>query len=349
MNRQLNPWVLIGLLLAEVPLVIWGGASVFVFAVSTNVPPGIAWVPSVALGGVMLASTVLSMQPGVDQAIRMYAGGLAAVAILGEVIVAGGQHYVAAKAPPGQAVEFMNPDPAWGFLIGGLPSLMGGALVHLTAMYFKQLRKEKERLEELKRREKEELDAAKADLSTAAGVRAAAAAEYAEADRLRRAQRDEDVKAATAVRQAVQQERDEAARLKAEVVRLREDIERENEALEQARKEQERLRSRERRRRDKATAQRPLSQPVARDTATVSQTVSQPVSQPASRAERREWARKQIESGEWVSVHGRELTGADIDKHFGPPRTGAAILREVRAEFDGELRAIASGKAGGAR
>lgn len=45
----------------------------------------------------------------------------------------------------------------------------------------------------------------------------------------------------------------------------------------------------------------------------------------ASREQRRGWVRQQRAAG-------RQPTGADIDRRFGPPRTGAAIVAEVDAE-----------------
>lgn len=45
----------------------------------------------------------------------------------------------------------------------------------------------------------------------------------------------------------------------------------------------------------------------------------------ASREERREWVRQE-------RTEGRDPTGADVDRKFGGPRTGTAIVREVEAE-----------------
>lgn len=119
-------------------------------------------------------------------------------------------------------------------------------------------------------------------------------------------------------------------------------------------REAERLRSKARRAREKlddATVSQPLSQPAVQQVPTASQppsqrnpTVSQPLSQSATRAERREWARHQIVSGEWERENGRELRGADIDKQFGGARTGAAILREINDAVRQELEDITSGR-----
>lgn len=332
MNR-LNPWVLGGIITAEVSLAVWGGASVIVFALALHTWEAICWIPAVALGGVMLASTMFSLLPGTERAIRIYAGMLALFAIVGEMVVAGAMHFFEAKAPSGAPAAAIQVAPEWGFVIGGLPSLTGGALIHLTAMYFAQ-----------KRREGVEREDEIATLDTARGIRAANEAEEIEAAQRRAAVRQADEQDATRSRQAVQHEVRQARALKTERDGILTEIEKTNQALDEARREQERLRSRQRRQRNSqrpdATASQPPSQPVAPDAAPVSQPGSPDDSQPASRKQRRDWAREQINSGAWERDTGRELTGADIDRKFGPPRTGAAILRELDAERDAELRAI---------
>lgn len=59
--------------------------------------------------------------------------------------------------------------------------------------------------------------------------------------------------------------------------------------------------------------------------------------QPASREQRRQWVREQRAAG-------RNPSGAEVDKRFGPPRTGAAIVAEVDAELRrGGLHAVGGG------
>lgn len=417
---RLNPWVLLGILVAEVSLSIWGGSSVIVFALALHAPKYLAWIPAVALGGVMLSATMFAILPGMDREIRRYAGYLACAAIGGEVIVAGAQHYFEAKAPIGQAVEAIHVDPLWGFIVGGLPSLMGGALVHLTAMYFAMLRrkeeeagaakeqKEQERQRELdadaaqRRRDAADLAEVNRDLTTIRGARAALRDEQAALNKERREARQKElddaaahrqklhdeavadverlqqelvaveVEAATRAQQGLRQECNKVAELQVELneaLRVAEETKaatadalaeaEEHRAaaaqkLDEARadhedakeedREAERLRSkakRTRQRLEEATSSQPSSQSVSQRHATSSQAPSQT----ATRDVRREWARQQIESGDWAREHDRDLAGADIDKKFGPPRTGAAILREVQASFEGELRVIASGGA----
>lgn len=318
---RLNPWVLGGIIIAEVCLAIWGGASVIVFALALHTWPAICWIPAVALGGVMLASTMFSIQPGVDREIRVYSGLLALCAIAGELIVAGAMHYFEAKAPLGAPADSIQVAPEWGFVIGALPSLMGGALIHITAMYFAQ-----------RRREEAEAGAELTNLETARGIRATNAQEEDDARRTRDAARQAEESAATRSRQAVQHELQQAQALRAKLAAERTGVEEENTALDEARREQERLRSRDRRRRGNATTQtapsQPPSQPTSHDGATEVQTVSQTV---ASREDRRKWAREQLERGV-------ELTGAAIDRQFPDcPRNGAAVLREARAELFGAM------------
>ena len=55
--------------------------------------------------------------------------------------------------------------------------------------------------------------------------------------------------------------------------------------------------------------------------------------QPADRETRRQWVRDQ-------RAHGATPTGADVDKRFGPPRNGAAVIREVLAEERNRLKLV---------
>lgn len=298
----LSGWIVAGVVLTVLPLLLWGGASVFALATACNVPEGIAWVPAVSTGGVMLAATLISLQRGVDEAVRWYAAGLAGLGILGDIVAAGAQHYLEAQN------VHPHPSPVWGFVVGGLPSLMGGLLIHVVAMIFAQ-----------RRREQAQTRDAMAELSNAEAVRVAVLAELEETARLQREAQDAAEAAATRSRVAVQQELGQAAALRAEV-------EAENEALEQARRENERLRSRKRRAQRSPTALQPgLGAPL------------QQGRPPASRDERRQWVRNE-------RAQGNSPSGADVDRHFGPPRTGYLIVREIDAEIEAELRVVAGGQ-----
>lgn len=57
----------------------------------------------------------------------------------------------------------------------------------------------------------------------------------------------------------------------------------------------------------------------------------------ATAEERRNWVRQELAAG-------RTPTGADVDKRFGPPRSGARIVKEVVAESRPALRAVVAGK-----
>ncbi|HEY3689666.1 MAG TPA: hypothetical protein VGL46_05110 [Pseudonocardiaceae bacterium] len=59
---------------------------------------------------------------------------------------------------------------------------------------------------------------------------------------------------------------------------------------------------------------------------------------PATAEQRRAWVRQQRDSG-------RTVTGADVHKQFADaPRDGARIVRQVDAELEAELRAVAAGE-----
>lgn len=134
----LGPIAMAGFGATAFSLLLWGAGSVFIMARAVSVPWWAAWIPPMALGGVMLCSTAISLQDGIDLSIRRYAGGLSALAIVGEIIVAGAQHYLAVGHADMPAIQ----EAAWGAVIGGIPSLMGGCLVHVFAMVCKQRRRE---------------------------------------------------------------------------------------------------------------------------------------------------------------------------------------------------------------
>lgn len=132
-GRLLNRWTRAGLTTAISPLILWGAASVFMISVACGVSVWIAWVPALSTSGVMLASTLISLQSGLDRRIRHYAGYLAAFAVVLDALVAGVQHTLPATIDAPLGVKF---------LIGLLPSVMGGLLVHIWAMAHAQERRE---------------------------------------------------------------------------------------------------------------------------------------------------------------------------------------------------------------
>lgn len=90
-----------------------------------------------------------------------------------------------------------------------------------------------------------------------------------------------------------------------------------------------------------ATAQAPRRDKPRDTTATSGATrrATKPRQTPRSTAEeRRVWVRQQRDSG-------RTVTGADVHEQFpDAPRDGARIVRQVAAELDEELRAVAAGE-----
>lgn len=126
-------------------LLFWGGESLFHFATLCKVPRWLAWIPAVSTSGVMLIATAIAMNKELDHNIRMWAGSLAGFGILMDVTAAMGQHVLAMRSGP------ISPSPVWGAVIGGLPPLMGGLLVHVISLVFGQHRREQARAEDLAR------------------------------------------------------------------------------------------------------------------------------------------------------------------------------------------------------
>lgn len=313
----LNVRTWVGVWVTLVPLLVWSSVSITKLTHAAGVAWMIAWIPAMATDGAMIAATQVAVNHLLEPAIRRWAGSIAVVGITGSILAAGAEHYLTARqvAPPAELAA----------VIGAIPSLMGALLVHVIVLIGTQ-----------RRRERTELDQAHAGLSAAAVVRAATERElaeasqfqqaaHAEAARVQQAVHAEQEAAATRSRQAVQHELQQAAELREELSRTRGEIETETEALDQARREHERRRSQARRARRDPTTPRPEPATERPDTTDPG---------PVSRTQRRAWVRQEITAG-------RRPTGADVDRRFGPPRTGAAILHEVDAEIDGELRAVA--------
>jgi hypothetical protein len=118
-----DTWTRYGIYVALVPLLGWDAASVFMLAVAGGISPWIAWIPAMSTSGIMLASTRISMRPGLDAHVRSYAKGLAVFGGLLGLIIAAVQHALPANIG----------EPHWGWraLIGGLPVAMGAILAHI--------------------------------------------------------------------------------------------------------------------------------------------------------------------------------------------------------------------------
>lgn len=160
MTRLLDRLTWLGLALTVGPLLLWGGISVARLTEACNVSWWIAWIPAVATSGVMIAATKLAMTPTLDERIRAYAGWLSFGGILADILAAGAQHYLEAR--------HLQPAPEMAAIMGGLPSLMGGLLVHIVAMVFAQARQEKAAAE---RAQAEAARAARAEVEAEAARR----------------------------------------------------------------------------------------------------------------------------------------------------------------------------------
>ncbi|MGH9290836.1 MAG: hypothetical protein ACRD0V_21490, partial [Acidimicrobiales bacterium] len=133
-GRLLDPWTRVGLVATAVPLLLWGGVSVTTLTHACQVSWLLAWIPAVATSGVMIAATLISMTPALDTATRRYAGWLAAGGIVADILAAGAAHYLES--------QHATPPPELAALMGGLPSLMGGLLIHVVALVSAQRRRE---------------------------------------------------------------------------------------------------------------------------------------------------------------------------------------------------------------
>lgn len=365
-----------------IPLMLWSSVAITKLALSLNVHPSIAWIPAVATDGAMLIATAWAVNDRLDKAIRLWAGWVAVAGIVGSVLVAGAEHYVVAIG--------VTPPPEMAIVIGGIPSLMGALLVHVLVMIRAQQRRLQEDLDEthadlttaqgLRQAARREVDEAtrirqegyqkeRSDLAAhrkqlcddevADTRRRVEAVQQAEVEAATRSQRglrqelqqaaalqqelDEARAAAEATKTATERDLAEAEANRERAAQLLSDAETDREVADEERREAERLRSKARRRRESATtpaSSQPVSQPPVRRDATV----SQPSSQPVSRSDRVKWAVGELRSG-------RDLRPCDVDKEFGPPRNGVAVLKSARerfeAEVDGEWRAISTGAGGG--
>lgn len=308
-------------------LLLWGGEALFHLARQCRVSAVWAWVPSVSTSGVMLLSTAIAMQHRVAEKIRRWAWSLASFGIVADIAAAGGEHVMAMQPGP-----LPTPSPWWGMAIGGLPSLMGGILIHVVSMVYGQWR-----------REQRDLDAATDELDTAESVRKAnALAEERAADARLVALRGEAA-AATRLRQAAATDRDTAATAAATALRQRSQAEQDlaaarvarDEAEEQvsaAEKDYERARSKQRRATAVAATERPLSRPVAAAAASV----SRPAVATSTPEQRREWTLDRLRRNVVT-------TGADINAEFGlkgSARDGHRVLKWAQERVNVvELRA----------
>lgn len=211
-NRLLDPLTRAGIALTAAPLLLWGGVSVACLTHATNVSWWIAWIPAVATSGVMIAATRIAMTQRLDRDIRRYAGWLSGAGILADILAAGAQHYLEA--------QHATPPPELAALMGGLPSLMGGLLIHIVCMVSAQARRE---VAEAERAAQAVVDAAQARrVAEAEAVEAEAAAAKRKAADLahQRELATEAERAAAALREKAAAEQQIAAAKRAESAAL---------------------------------------------------------------------------------------------------------------------------------
>jgi hypothetical protein len=109
-------------------MLLWGFLSVFWFAQACSVDAWEAWIPAAATTGTMLVASRLAALDDISRATRWEASGLAALGVIGDVIITSAQHFLAVTSKDPQHV---HPGPAWGGLLGGIPSLMVALLIHV--------------------------------------------------------------------------------------------------------------------------------------------------------------------------------------------------------------------------
>jgi hypothetical protein len=120
-----DTWTRYGIYIALIPLLGWDAASVFMLAVASKIDAWVAWIPAISTSGIMLASTRISMRPGLDPHVRAQARRLAWFGGVLGLVIAAVQHALPA--------DIDTPHWGWRALIGGLPVAMGGALAHIYA------------------------------------------------------------------------------------------------------------------------------------------------------------------------------------------------------------------------
>lgn len=214
----IGPWVRVALVVTVVSLLLWSVVSMAWLTLACWSYWWLCWIPAVATNGVAAISTHFSMLERVDPATRRYAVGVAVTGVSLDVAATASQHFLALEYLGISPTE-VHPGPYWGWVVGGLPSLMAGLLIHIIFRICAQARRdqvaaERERIADAKKaREKMEKEA-----------QAAAEREYwlatkeaearTEALRISRVQKEGDV--------AIQADRARAEADKAEADRMRE-------------------------------------------------------------------------------------------------------------------------------
>lgn len=140
-------------------LLLWSVVSMAWLTLACGAYEWLCWVPAVATNGVAGISTWVSLMERLDRSTRRYAVIVAITGIAMDVIATSSQHYLALKHP-GVDPRNYHPDPMWGWVVGGLPSLMAGLLGHVIFRIHAQNRREKEvaRIAAIQMAEQEQVD-----------------------------------------------------------------------------------------------------------------------------------------------------------------------------------------------
>lgn len=139
--RRLASEILIAIIVAS--LLLWSVVSMAWLTLACGSYEWLCWVPAVATNGVAGISTWVSLTERLDRSTRHYAVIVAITGIAMDVIATSGQHYLALEHP-GVDPRNYHPNPMWGWVVGGLPSLMAGLLGHVIFRIYAQNRREKE-------------------------------------------------------------------------------------------------------------------------------------------------------------------------------------------------------------
>lgn len=160
----IGPWVRVALVVTVVSLLLWSVVSMAWLTLACWSYWWLCWIPAVATNGVAAISTHFSMLERVDPATRRYAVGVAVTGVSLDVAATASQHFLALEYLGISPTE-VHPGPYWGWVVGGLPSLMAGLLIHIIFRICAQARRdqaaaERERIADAKKaREKMEKEA----------------------------------------------------------------------------------------------------------------------------------------------------------------------------------------------
>lgn len=167
----IGPWVSAALVVTVGSLLLWSVVSMSWLTLACWSYWWLCWIPAVATNGVAAISSHFSMLERVEPSTRRYAAGVAVTGVSLDVIATASQHYLALEHL-GISPTDIHPAPYWGWVVGGLPSLMAGLLIHVIYRIRAQTRRDQataecERIEAARKaRERAEEDRRIADERT---------------------------------------------------------------------------------------------------------------------------------------------------------------------------------------